>query len=321
MNGRYCNCFNYKPSNPTAEKSKQASESSTSAYAEVTSPFAIDIKEGCCVGKVQGEYMPIVLTLKTEVPITRRVVKPTHGISHETVTGKPTQCSNQANCPFNTNKDCLLNIQEFGCDNKRLHAATFAKMKPETLEALIKSDGYGIVNKKRFLRSLYNLGLSWAIIWRTVDPYLPKGKTRAVFFSKRHKKLLETPVNKQFLEQFIRANGYEIVKTHGIVAASKTCGLTSHMVHKILVLHPPKEPYVRGNLVRRKTGEHDNKRRLSAPIKPKTLECFIKANGYEIAKKQGIGAAASACGLHRCTVAKIMNHLSKMVGEQTILKQ
>ena len=208
-------------------------------------------------------------------------------------------------------KECLLNNENFYCDNNRLPNTTFAKMNPEALSALIKSDGYKIVAKKGFLLSAHACGLSWGTIEQIVEPYLPKGKMRAYFLSKNPKKVFGYPVSHHVLEQFIKANGYEIVKTQGICAAARASELSRVTVRKIMSQHPPKEPYIRTNWAHRKTGEHNNKRRLSAPIRPKTLERFIKGNGYEIAKIQGMGAAASACGLNICSVAKILNQLPK----------
>ncbi len=280
----------------------------------VTSPFTADINEHCSTGDLKGK--PIILTLKTTNPIRKRaLIPPKHGVPKNTLTGKPIHCSNQTGCNFKGCNNCLLVIPSFVCDNKRLQTAKFSKMTPEMLETLIESEGCKVINKRGFCRALVNCGLSKAEIGRVINNYLQRGKSQKQLF-RSHKKWGKRKVSNRALEKFIKGNGYDVVKTQGICAAAKASGLSRTTVRLIMKDHPPIEPYVRTNWARRKTGEHNNKQRLLSSIRKKTLEQFLKGNGYEIAKTQGMGAAASACGLHINSVAKILYHLSLMVSEQ-----
>lgn len=307
----YYNCFNLKPSNIIAKNS-------TVPYAEVTSPLTIDIRENCFADGLKGRF--IMLTLKTALPIRKRAIKPPHnGVPKKTLEGKPVKCSLQTNCAFKMGKGCLLNLEAFECDRKRLPSATFAKMTPEMLEAFIKTESYEIINKKGFLRALFNCGLSKSTIVRIIVPWLPNEKAQKRFLKGATKKYLY-PISQQALEKFINANGYEIVKTKGICVAARESKLNRVTVRRIMVEHPPKDAYTRTNWARRKTGEHTNKLRLLAPVRAKTLERFFKGNGYEIAMKHGKAVAASACGLDIASISKILHQLSMTKGKLSLNK-
>lgn len=319
MREQFYNCFNHRPTNnDDSQNAKSAFESSKMGCIEITSPFTFEVFDKCCADTLQIKTTK--LTLKTEVPIRKIALKPSnHGIPKKTLIGKPIHCSHQSYCAYKGSENCLLTIDAFGCDNQLLPNATFAKMTPDALKEIIKTEGYKIVKEKGFLRALMNCGLSEPIICRVITPFLPEGKALKQFLLSPKKKV-PYPVNEHALEQFIKTNGYEVVKTRGICAAARASKLSRVTVRRIMAEHPPQEPYIRTNWARRKTGEHSNKRRLSSHIRPKTLERFIKGNGYEIAKTQGMGAAASACGLNICSVAKILHHFSTMVNEQPIKK-
>jgi len=310
----FYNCFNPRPPQNGNSANKPTPINSTGNYATITSPFTVDIRELCNTGDLKVK--PILLTQKTSDPIRNQALQPPrHGIPKNTLKGKPIHCSNQENCNFRGCTNCLLTIGAFACDNKRLPTATYAKMTPEMLETLIKSDGCKILKKHGFFRALINCGLTKAEIWGVVNRYLPKGK-RKQFFIKPKKRAKIPSVSQSALEQFTKANGYVLVKTQGVCAAAKTIGLNRSTVGRIMKEHPPKEPYIRTNWARRKTGEHSNKQRLSSSVRRETLEQFLKGNGYWIAKTQGMGAAASVCGLHINSIAKILYHFSMMLNEQ-----
>ncbi len=271
--------------------------------AQVTSPYTIEIEEGCCVG---SDCIPVVLTLKTALPITRRALRAVR----KGICGKPIQCSNQAGCPENSKKGCLLNIKDYCWTTEGSVTVTFSKMTPENLEALIKADGYKIVNRNGFLRSLRYLGLSWTVIWQVLDPYLPKrSKTRESLLRKRPKKLLETPVKEHFLERFIKANGYDVVRHKGSSAAARASGLTRSMVRKIIIQHPPKEPIITKWQQTRQEGKLEPVKWWMQQIRPQQIKRFLNANGYEVAQTESVNAAIRTSGLCSFTVQKILRQL------------
>jgi hypothetical protein len=176
-----------KPSNTQKMTPQTAREIIASPpYAVITSPFTIEAKEGCYVGE-EKELTPIVLTLKTELPIIIKAVRPYGGGKPRKsgVCGKPIACSNQKRCPSRKNKECLLNMELWDCDDERLPTSIFAEMTPLILRRLIKSDGYEIVHKKGFLLSAKACGMSKAQVWRVIKKYSPDGKDREHFLSKR----------------------------------------------------------------------------------------------------------------------------------------
>lgn len=136
------------------------------------------------------------------------------------------------------------------------------------------------------------------------NPALPKEKPK---LHKSKKQYRNKGVRTETLVRFATANGYDIVVKQGICAAAKASGVSFGTVRSIIRQFPPKQPYIRTNFKKRKTGEHNNKKRLSAFIRPSTLKRFKDANGFEIAKTQGMTAAAAASGLHICSVSKILH--------------
>lgn len=123
------------------------------------------------------------------------------------------------------------------------------------------------------------------------------------------KKYLNYFVRPEIYNRFLKAGGYEVLKVAGTMAAAKVSGLSAVTVRRIIVRHPPTEPYVRTNwYIRRRTAQPEKApfdwKKL--PLKPETVERFIERNGYETAKLHGIKGAASICGLNRSTVSRIL---------------
>ncbi len=118
-------------------------------------------------------------------------------------------------------------------------------------------------------------------------------------------------VKKGTLEQFIRAGGYDVLKVAGVGAAAKVSGLSRATVHQIIMQHPPTEPYVRTNWRRRRVATDPKKSPRdwkAIPIRPQTLERFIKKGGYEVFNEQGTLAAAKVSGLSYVTIIRLLGH-------------
>jgi hypothetical protein len=127
----------------------------------------------------------------------------------------------------------------------------------------------------------------------------------------------EYSVSKQSLARFAAANGYEILNTQGLCAAATASGINRVTVRMLIRQFPPKKPFVRTNHAKFKTGEHTNKKRLAAPIRPSTLKRFTDANGFEIAKLKNMTTAAAASDLSIYTVSKILHQAKCAQGTQT----
>ncbi len=267
----------------------------------VTSPFTIDIDVGCCVGRKQGKYAQMSLTWKTETPIVKNKVG-------QGIEGTPVRCSIAQNCPYSKNEDCFLKKQHsFTWYPEKPYVLSFAKLTPEALERIIKNEGWKIVKKKGFLRSISTLGLSWATVCRVIEPYLPKGKERARFLATK-KRLLEIPVRQNDLDQFVKANGYEIVRTQGISAGASASGLRRDTVRKIMVQHPPRIPFVTDWQRKRIEGSLKPQKWWMPSVTKRSMARFINAHGYELAEAESAKAAAIASKLSPSTVGKILKH-------------
>ncbi|MCW4011287.1 MAG: hypothetical protein NWF05_11840 [Candidatus Bathyarchaeota archaeon] len=202
---------------------------------QVTSPYTIDINEGGCFGQ---RYTPIVLTLKTAFPITRRALRAVH----KGVTGKSIRCSNQMYCIHRLEKGCLLRLKRFSWANEKSGSVTFCRISPKILESIIKPDGYKAVLKRGFSASAASCGLSKYMVFRTSEPYAPKGKQRERV-TNWLKKFTQQPIKKESLERVLKADGYTLVKTQGISGAALISGLNRKVISKIIKQYPSKETF------------------------------------------------------------------------------
>jgi hypothetical protein len=102
--------------------------------AQVTSPYTIEIEEGCCVG---SDCIPVVLTLKTALPITRRALR--DAVRQRNMMESQSNAATKQVALKTQKKGCLLNIKDYCWTTEGSVTVTFSKMTPENCGSSHKS--------------------------------------------------------------------------------------------------------------------------------------------------------------------------------------